>query len=86
LSEGVSNETFSDALAIAAEAGSGFSGVLCGRATWQDGVSAFAQHGEAALDAWLNDQGVKNIQNVNARLAAARPWNAKRSALSERTT
>ena len=86
LSEGVSNETFADALAIAAEAGSGFSGVLCGRATWQDGVSAFVRHGEAALDAWLNDQGVKNIQNVNARLAAARPWNAKRSSLSERTT
>src|SRR5882724_7559986 len=86
LSEGVSNETFSDALAIAAEAGSGFSGVLCGRATWQDGVSAFVQNGEAALDAWLNDQGVKNIQNVNAGLAAARPWNAKRSSLSERTT
>src|SRR5256885_14964213 len=54
LSEGVSNETFADALAIAAEAGSEFSGVLCGRATWQDGVSAFVQHGEAPLDPWLN--------------------------------
>ncbi len=86
LSEGVSNETFADALAIAAEAGSEFSGVLCGRATWQDGVAAFVQHGEAALDAWLNDQGVKNIQNVNAGLAAAHPWNAKRSSLSERAT
>jgi len=85
LSEGVSNETFADALALAAESGSAFSGVLCGRATWQDGVSAFVQHGEAALDAWLKDQGVKNIQNVNARLAAARPWHAWRSASSERT-
>jgi len=79
LSEGVSNEIFADALAIAAEAGSAFSGVLCGRATWQDGVSAFVQHGETALDAWLSDQGVKNIENVNTRLAGARPWNAKRS-------
>jgi len=85
LSEGVSNETFTDALAIAAEAGSEFSGVLCGRATWQDGVSVFVRQGETALDAWLNDQGVKNIQNVNACLAAARPWNSKRSSLSERT-
>jgi len=85
LSEGVSNEIFSDALALAAESGSAFSGVLCGRATWQDGVSVLVQHGEAALDAWLQDQGVKNIQNVNARLAAARPWYAKRSASSERT-
>jgi tagatose 1,6-diphosphate aldolase len=85
LSEGVSNETFADALALAAESGSEFSGVLCGRATWQDAVSVFVQHGEAALDSWLNDQGVKNIQNVNACLAPARPWHAKRSARSERT-
>jgi tagatose 1,6-diphosphate aldolase len=85
LSEGVSNETFADALALAAESDSAFSGVLCGRATWQDGVSVLVQHGEAALDAWLDDQGVRNIQNVNARLAAALPWHAKRSASSERT-
>jgi len=37
LSEGVSNEMFVDALLLAAEAGSDFSGVLCGRATWQEG-------------------------------------------------
>jgi|SRR5579859_844530 len=85
LSEGVSNETFADALALAAESGSAFSGVLCGRATWQDGVSVFVQHGEAALDAWLSEQGVKNIENVNACLSAARPWNARRAAFSERT-
>jgi tagatose 1,6-diphosphate aldolase len=85
LSEGVSNETFADALALAAESGSEFSGVLCGRATWQDGVSVFVQHGESALDAWLNEQGVKNIENVNACLATARPWNARRAAISERT-
>jgi tagatose 1,6-diphosphate aldolase len=72
LSEGVSNETFADALAIAAEAGSSFSGVLCGRATWQDGVTVFAQQGPAALQDWLGDQGVGNIRNVNACLAAAR--------------
>jgi tagatose 1,6-diphosphate aldolase len=85
LSEGVSNETFAAALALAAESGSEFSGVLCGRATWQDGVSIFVRSGEAALDAWLRDQGVKNIQNVNACLIAARPWHAKRAAPSERT-
>jgi len=27
-----------------------------------------------ALEDWLNDQGVKNINNVNARLKAAKPW------------
>ena len=73
LSEGVSNETFADALAIAAEAGSAFSGVLCGRATWQDGVTVFAESGAEALRAWLKDQGVRNINNVNACLKAARP-------------
>jgi tagatose 1,6-diphosphate aldolase len=74
LSEGVSNETFADALAIATEAGSAFSGVLCGRATWQEGVPIFVQQGASALESWLHEYGVRNIQNVNARLSAARPW------------
>ena len=73
LSEGLSNEVFIDGLAIAAEAGSDFSGVLCGRATWQDGVEVFAQHGPARLQKWLEDEGVGNIRNINACLAAARP-------------
>jgi tagatose 1,6-diphosphate aldolase len=74
LSEGVSNETFNEALEIAAEAGVNFSGVLCGRATWKDGVPIFVNKGHVALEMWLSDQGVKNIQNVNSRLEAARPW------------
>jgi len=74
LSEGVDNGTFGEALTLAAEAGSGFCGVLCGRATWQDGVPIFVQLGASALDEWLQGQGVRNIQNVNARLTAARPW------------
>jgi tagatose 1,6-diphosphate aldolase len=77
LSEGVSNETFADALAIAAEAGSSFCGVLCGRAIWQDGVEVFVRNGEAGLQDWLREHGVRNIQNVNASLAAARPWSEK---------
>jgi tagatose 1,6-diphosphate aldolase len=74
LSEGVSNQTFADALTLATEAGSGFSGVLCGRATWQEGVPVFVQKGAAALEDWLREYGVRNIQNVNAHLVAARPW------------
>jgi tagatose 1,6-diphosphate aldolase len=73
LSEGVSNDVFADALAIAAEAGSAFSGVLCGRATWQDGVAVFAELGSGALQEWLQTQGVRNIRNINACLAGARP-------------
>jgi tagatose 1,6-diphosphate aldolase len=74
LSEGVSTETFGFALELAADAGARFSGVLCGRATWKDGVSVFVQHGFAALEHWLHVEGVRNIQNVNAGLAAAHPW------------
>jgi tagatose 1,6-diphosphate aldolase len=74
LSEGVANQTFADALTLAAEAGSDFSGVLCGRAIWQDGVPIFVHQGAAALEEWLEERGVPNIQNVNIHLTAARPW------------
>jgi tagatose 1,6-diphosphate aldolase len=74
LSEGVSNETFNDALELAAEARAHFSGVLCGRAIWKDGVEIYAKRGLPALEEWLQAQGVKNIQHVNERLHAASPW------------
>jgi tagatose 1,6-diphosphate aldolase len=74
LSAGVSNETFSETLELAAESGVNFSGVLCGRATWKDGIPFYAKKGLKALEDWLADQGVKNIKNVNDRLAAAKPW------------
>ena len=83
LSEGVTNEIFADALSIAAEAKSAFSGVLCGRATWQEGVGVFVKEGADALDEWLRQDGVKNIENVNARLAAARPWQEKFTVATE---
>ena len=74
LSAGVSNAEFTETLELAAEAGTRFSGVLCGRATWKDGIPVYARGGSAAFRAWLEDQGVRNIQNVNKRLEAARPW------------
>jgi tagatose 1,6-diphosphate aldolase len=74
LSEGVSNDVFSQTLELAAEAGAGFSGVLCGRATWKDGVTVFAKSGLGALEEWLADEGVRNIQRVNSLLGAATPW------------
>jgi tagatose 1,6-diphosphate aldolase len=77
LSEGVGNELFEDALQLAAEAGANFSGVLCGRATWKDGVPIYVKEGLRALEKWLNEQGVHNIERVNARLVAARPWFAR---------
>jgi tagatose 1,6-diphosphate aldolase len=74
LSAGVSNDEFTETLELAAEAGTRFSGVLCGRATWKDGIAVYGKQGAAAFRAWLEDEGVKNIENVNARLKAAKPW------------
>jgi tagatose 1,6-diphosphate aldolase len=74
LSAGVSNDVFLETLELASETGANFSGVLCGRATWKDAIPIYAQHGEKALEDWLGDQGVKNIQNVNSRLKEAKPW------------
>lgn len=76
LSAGVSNAEFTEALELAAEAGVGFAGVLCGRATWKDGIPVYAKQGPAAFRAWLETEGVRNINNVNAGLRAARPWYA----------
>ncbi|MDQ3171792.1 MAG: tagatose 1,6-diphosphate aldolase [Acidobacteriota bacterium] len=76
LSAGVSNAEFTETLALAAEAGTNFSGVLCGRATWKDGIPVYGKQGGAAFRAWLEDEGVRNIENVNAALKAAKPWTA----------
>ena len=75
LSAGVTDEVFRETLELAAEAGTPFAGVLCGRATWQDGIPAFGTGGAAALEAWLEDRGVANIKALNAILATgAKPW------------
>ena len=74
LSAGVSNEVFQETLQLAGETGVNFSGVLCGRATWADSVPVYGRSGIRALEDWLNDQGVKNIQNVNNALGPAKPW------------
>jgi tagatose 1,6-diphosphate aldolase len=79
LSAGVSAPHFRESLKLAAEAGARFSGVLCGRATWQDGVVVYAREGRKALDAWLASQGTANIQAVNECLAKARSWEEWRS-------
>ena len=74
LSAGVSNEVFSETLELAAESGTNFSGVLCGRATWKEGIPVYAKQGVKALEDWLSNQGVANIKNVNDRIVAAKPW------------
>lgn len=77
LSAGVSNDQFTESLRMAAEAGTDFSGVLCGRATWKEGIPVYAKEGAKALEDWLLGEGVKNINAVNAALKPAKPWYAK---------
>lgn len=77
LSAGVSNPQFVESLNMASEAGTDYSGVLCGRATWKDGVPIYAKKGAQALEDWLSDEGIKNINAVNAALKSAKPWHAK---------
>jgi len=83
LSAGVGNEQFVESLNMAAEAGTDFSGVLCGRATWKNGIPVYGQKGAAALEDWLASEGVKNIQAVNNALTAARPWRNKLAAAAQ---
>ena len=82
LSAGVSNAEFTESLDLAAESGVKFSGVLCGRATWKDGIPVYAKHGAAEFRKWLESEGVMNINNVNSRLKASSPWYAAYGAAS----
>src|SRR5215471_9112266 len=74
LSAGVSNAEFIEDLEFAAEAGVKFNGVLCGRATWKDGIAIFAEKGADDFRKWLETDGVSNIENVNNALKAATTW------------
>jgi len=65
LSAGVSAKLFQDTLKFACDSGAKFNGVLCGRATWANGVEVFAKDGEEATVNWLNTVGRKNIEELN---------------------
>ena len=74
LSAGVSNEEFTETLALCAESGVKYSGVLCGRATWKDGMPVYAKQGAKAFRDWMESVGVENISNVNESLKSATSW------------
>ena len=75
LSAGVSDDVFRETLELAAEAGTPFSGILCGRATWQEAIPEYGKSGVEALRSWLAGRGVQNIQALNEILArGAKPW------------
>ena len=78
LSAGVSAKLFQDTLKFAHDSGAKFSGVLCGRATWANGVEVFAKDGEEAAVNWLNTVGRKNIEELNEVVAkTATSWKEK---------
>lgn len=78
LSAGVTAQMFQETLRFAHEAGSKFNGVLCGRATWKNGVAPFAAEGEQAGREWLRETGKNNIDELNEVIkATATPWYEK---------
>jgi tagatose 1,6-diphosphate aldolase len=80
LSAGVNSAEFLESLHLALRAGARFSGVLCGRANWQDGVPVYAKSASeldlGALTGWLKTSGLANIRAINDLLRSATPWHS----------
>src|SRR5699024_3531948 len=75
LSGGVTNDQFVETLHFAKEAGAEFSGSLCGRAIWKDGVQPFAEEGKEAQYQWLETTGSENLNKVKKAIKdTATPW------------
>jgi tagatose 1,6-diphosphate aldolase len=75
LSAGVDMGVFAASVEIAGRANTSFSGVLCGRATWKNGIPIYAKEGKTGLRKWLKGEGVDNINILNKALAKyAKPW------------
>ena len=51
--------------------------MLCGRATWKEGIPVYARQGVKALEDWLARDGVRNINAVNEAIRGAKPWYEK---------
>ncbi|MEA4830675.1 MAG: tagatose 1,6-diphosphate aldolase, partial [Enterococcus thailandicus] len=78
LSAGVSTKLFQETLVFAHKSGSDFNGVLCGRATWKDGVKAYVESGRAGAIDWLQTTGRANIEELNEVVEqTATPWYEK---------
>ncbi|WCG22895.1 tagatose-bisphosphate aldolase [Vagococcus lutrae] len=75
LSAGVSAKLFQETLIFANNAGSTFNGVLCGRATWANGVDVFAKDGSDAAVKWMRSEGRQNIEELNeVVMRTAKSW------------
>ena len=67
LSAGVSNSEFNESLELAAESGVKFNGVLCGRATWKDGIPVYAEKGRQAFRDWLTPKASRTSRTLTSR-------------------
>jgi tagatose 1,6-diphosphate aldolase len=75
LSAGVDAPQMRESLRLANDSGADWNGVLCGRATWQNGIAEYASDGVGALRDWLGKGGVDNITKMNAIIdKGAKPW------------
>lgn len=75
LSAGVNASQMRESLRLANDSGASWNGVLCGRATWQNGIAEYADGGVEALRNWLKEGGVDNITKMNAIIdSGAKPW------------
>lgn len=75
LSAGVDAPQMRESLRLANDSGANWNGVLCGRATWQNGIAEYAENGVEALQDWLKNGGVDNITKMNAIIdKGAKPW------------
>jgi tagatose 1,6-diphosphate aldolase len=68
LSAGISIDEFIGSLELAVSSGAAFSGILCGRAIWQDGIPSFVSGGPASFAGWLAGEGASNLERINACL------------------
>lgn len=77
LSAGVPMELFIETLKFAKEAGAEFHGVLCGRATWKDGVAEFLKGEENGVE-WLQTEGKAKISALNEVIEeVSTPWTTR---------
>lgn len=77
LSAGVPMDLFIETLEFAKESGAEFHGVLCGRATWKDGVAEFIKSEEDGMK-WLETQGKENITDLNKVIEkVSTPWTTR---------
>lgn len=75
LSAGVPTTIFHQELVFAGESGAQYSGILGGRATWFEGVAAYAKGGKDGLLKWLDSVGRDNVEHLNKILKQyAKPW------------